>query len=50
MFKGNDKIGHLRQESQLDPTKTIIVVVKDVVTPLVDKLLVSSNLIEPELN
>jgi len=37
-FKGNYKIGHLHQEPQLDPNKTVIEVVKEGVQPLVDKL------------
>ncbi len=37
-FKGNYKIGHLSQEPQLDPTKTVMEVVKEGVKPLVDKL------------
>jgi sulfate-transporting ATPase len=37
-FKGNYKIGHLSQEPKLDPTKTVMEVVKEGVQPLVDKL------------
>src|SRR5436190_17590713 len=37
-FKGNYRVGYLHQEPHLDPTKTVMEIVKEGVQPLVDKL------------